>query len=159
MMEAIPVEEKRYTIGQVSDALGIPPSTIRYYEAKGLLPRIERTEGGVRAFTEEDLDWIRLIGHLKLSGMTISEIREFTSLYQQGDETIEERRALVRRRRDEIERQMEELKDTLDFITYKCWFYDTAAAAGTCDVPASMAEDEMPAEMAAIRRKCQIRSH
>ena len=56
-------------------------------------------------------------------------------------------------------RQLEELKETLDFITYKCWYYDTAAEAGTCDVPHNMSEDEMPAEIAAIKRKCQIRSH
>ncbi len=41
---------------------------------------IERTEGGIRVFAEEDLNWIRLIGYLKLSGMTISEIRELTRL-------------------------------------------------------------------------------
>ena len=92
-----------------------------------MVTRIGRTEGGIRMFSAEDLDWIRLIGHLKLSGMTLSEIREFTSLYQQGDKTIEERRALVHRRRDAIERQMAELQDTLDFITYKCWYYNTAA--------------------------------
>ena len=153
------MEEKRYTIGQVSGMLEIPSSTVRYYEAKGLLPNLGRTEGGIRVFTDGDLDWMRLIGHLKMSGMTIGEMREFTSLYQQGDETIDERRALVHKRRDEIARQLEELKDTLDFITYKCWYYDTAAEAGTCDIPRGMREDEMPAEIAAIKRKCQIRSH
>ncbi len=153
------MEEKHYTIGQVSDALDIPSSTVRYYESKGLLPDIRRTEGGIRIFTEEDLDWMRLIGYLKLSGMTISEIREFTSLYQRGDETIGERRALVHRRREEIERQLVELKETLDFITCKCWYYDTAAEAGTCDVPHNMSDDDMPADIAAIKRKCQIRSH
>lgn len=153
------MEEKHYTIGQVSDILGIPSSTVRYYETKGLLPGIDRTEGGIRIFTDEDLDWMKLIGHLKMSGMTIGEIREFTDLYQKGDETIEERRALVHRRREEIEHQLAELKDTLDFITYKCWFYDTAAEAGTCDVPYNMNEDEMPSKIAAIKRKCQIRSH
>ncbi len=56
--------------------LNIPSSTARYYESKGLLPGIERTEGGIRVFAEEDLDRIRLIGYLKFSGMTISEIRE-----------------------------------------------------------------------------------
>ncbi len=158
-LETISMETKSYTIGQVSDVLGIPSSTVRYYEAKGLLPSIRRTEGGIRVFTEEDLDWIRLIGHLKLSGMTLSEIREFTNLYQQGDKTIEDRRALVHRRRDEIKRQLEDLNNTLDFITYKCWFYDTTAEAGTCDVPASMSEDDMPAKIAAIKRKRQIGSH
>lgn len=153
------METKHYSIGQVSEELAIPPSTIRYYEAQGLLPEVERTEGGVRSFTDKDLDWMRLIGHLKLSGMTISEIREFTSLYREGDKTIEARRALVHKRREEVLAQLEELKDTLDFITYKCWYYDTASEAGTCAVPHNMPEDEMPPKIAAIKRKCLIKSH
>ena len=152
------VEEKRYTIGQVSEMLNMPSSTLRYYESKGLLPGIERTEGGIRIYTEEDVGWMRLIGHLKLSGMTLREIREFTSLYQKGDATIEERRALVHKRRDELQRQLAELQSTLDYITYKCWFYDTAAEAGTCDAPRNMKDSQLPAEIAALKRRCQIAS-
>ena len=149
-------EQRAYSIGEVANTLGLPASTIRYYDGKGLLPGVERSEGGVRRFSEADLDWLRMIEHLKMSGMTIAEIREFTALYQLGDASIEQRRALVHGRRDQIVQQMKELQDTLDFITYKCWYYDTAAEAGTCDVPREMPEDEMPPEIAAILRRCQI---
>ncbi len=90
--------------------------------------------------------------------MTIGEIREFMSLYQQGDETIDKRRAFVQKRRDKIERHLEELKGALDFITYKCRYYGTAAEAGTCDAPHNMSDDEIPAEIATIKRKCRISS-
>ena len=151
-------EQRTYSIGEVANALGLPASTIRYYDGKGLLPAVERSEGGVRRFSEADLDWLRMIEHLKMSGMTIAEIQEFTALYQLGDASIEQRRALVHGRRDQIVQQMKELQDTLDFITYKCWYYDTAAEAGTCDVPREMPEDEMPPEIAAILQKCHIHS-
>ena len=150
--------ERTYSIGEVAELLGLAPSTIRFYDNKGLLPNVERSEGGVRRFSEPDIDWLRMIEHLKMSGMTIAEISEFIALFQKGDETIEQRRALVHGRRDEILRQMAELQETLDFITYKCWYYDTAAEAGTCDVPRNMPEEEMPPEMAAILKKCHIRS-
>lgn len=148
-----------YSIGQVSEQLGIPASTIRYYESKGLLEGLGRTPGGVREFTEADLDWLRMIEYLKMAGMSISEMAEFTSLYKRGDDSIEERRQLLHRRRDLILEQLAELQETLDFITYKCWYYDTAAEAGTCEVPHNMPEDEMPPEIAAIKRKCHITSH
>lgn len=49
-----------YSIGEAAKALDIPASTIRYYEKNGLLPHIGRTEGGIRSFTDADLDLLRL---------------------------------------------------------------------------------------------------
>ena len=112
----------------------------------------------MRLFTQADIDWLHMIGHLKMSGMTIREIQDFVGLYQYGDATIEQRRALVHGRRDEIVRQMAELQETLDFITYKCWYYDTAAQAGTCAVPQAMAEEDMPPHIAEIKRRCDERA-
>lgn len=150
-------QERSYSIGEVAGRLGLATSTIRFYDKKGLLPEVARSEGGIRRFSEADIDWLRMIEYLKLSGMTLAEIQNFIMLYQQGDESIEARRALIHSRRDQILRQIEELQETLGFITYKCWFYDTAAEAGTCDVPQNMTEEEMPPNIADIFRKCQTR--
>lgn len=148
-----------YSIGEAAKALDIPASTIRYYEKNGLLPHIGRTEGGIRSFTDADLDLLRLIGHLKMSGMSLQEIGEFVRLSELGDESIEDRRALVHGRREKILEQIEDLNRTLRFIEYKCWFYDTAAAAGTCEVPRKMPKEEMPPELLAILEECQIQGH
>ena len=45
---------KSLTIGQVAERAGIATSAIRYYEAKGLLPRAERRNG--RRVYDEDVD-------------------------------------------------------------------------------------------------------
>ena len=95
-----------YSIGEAAKALDIPASTIRYYEKNGLLPHIGRTEGGIRSFTDTDLDLLRLIGHLKMSGMSLQEIREFVRLSELGDESIEDRRALVHGRREKVLEQI-----------------------------------------------------
>lgn len=151
-------KERTYSIGEVADTLGIAASTIRYYDNKGMLPDVKRSEGGLRRFSEADIDWLRMIEHLKMSGMTIAEISEYISLFQQGDKSIEQRRALVHGKRNKILQQMKELQDALDFITYKCWYYDTAYKAGTCDVPRKMPKEDMPPKIAAILEKCHIRS-
>ena len=43
-----------YTIGEMAKILGVPASTLRYYDKEGLLPFVERSSGGIRMFTEKD---------------------------------------------------------------------------------------------------------
>lgn len=147
---------RMYTIGEASEALGMPVSTIRFYEKNGLVPNMQRTGSGIRLFGEENLEWMRFVERLKASGMPIREIRTFVELYQQGDSTIEERRRIIHKRRAAVERQIAELELARDFIEYKCWFYDVAAEAGTCDVPREMPLEEMPEDMRRIKERCGI---
>lgn len=130
--------EKIYTIGEASEELGMPASTLRYYDKRGLFPDVARSRGGMRVYTEDDLEWARFIERLKASGMPIAEIKEYINLYRAGDSTIERRREIVHERRNEIDGQVKELKNARDFIDYKCWFYDVAAESGTCDTPRNM---------------------
>ena len=54
---------------------------------------------------------------------------------------------------------MDELQHTLDMIDYKCWFYETAKAAGTIDVPKDMADEDVPERFRAIRRELKTIPH
>ena len=44
----------QYTVGQMAKRLGVAPSTLRYYDKEGLLPYVERSNGGIRMFKESD---------------------------------------------------------------------------------------------------------
>lgn len=44
-----------YTIGEVAKRLEVSTSTLRYYEAEGLLSSVERTSGGRRQFSQQDV--------------------------------------------------------------------------------------------------------
>lgn len=44
----------QYTVGQMAKRLGVAPSTLRYYDKEGLLPYVERSDGGIRMFKESD---------------------------------------------------------------------------------------------------------
>ena len=61
-----------------------------------------------------------------------------------GDETIDERLELIDRQRDAVLEQIEYLKQTLDTLNYKHWYYETAKAAGTCSVHDNLTEDDIP---------------
>lgn len=145
-----------YTIGEAAKELRMPASTLRYYDGKGLFPDVARSQGGMRMYTEDDLEWARFIERLKASGMPIAEIKSYIDLYRQGDETIEERRRIVYERRAALEEQIADLILARDFIEYKCWFYDVAVESGTCDTPRNMSIDELPEAIARIKKKCRI---
>ena len=51
-------------------------STLRYYDKEGLFPGLERA-GGIRKFTEKELEALRVIECLKQSGLEIREIKTF----------------------------------------------------------------------------------
>ena len=43
-----------YTVGEMAKRLGVPASTLRYYDKEGLLPQVERSPGGIRVFQAAD---------------------------------------------------------------------------------------------------------
>lgn len=57
-----------YTIGQVSEMIGLPISTLRYYDKMGLFPHMKRVSG-VRQFSDTEVDALRIIACLKKSGL------------------------------------------------------------------------------------------
>ncbi|HPF88941.1 MAG TPA: MerR family transcriptional regulator, partial [Candidatus Limiplasma sp.] len=78
-----------YTVKQISEKTNLKPHVLRYYEKEGLLPHVHRTQGGIRHYTDEDLDWIGLICCLKNTGMSIKQIHDFVNLSLQGPDTLQ----------------------------------------------------------------------
>ena len=142
-----------YTVGEMAKLLGIPASTLRYYDREGLLPFVERSSGGIRRFRDSDMEWLRVITCMKSAGMSLRDIREYIQLALRGDDTIEDRLRLFLRQRAALEERMEELRRTLETVDYKCWFYETAQAAGSTDVPQNLPEAQVPPRFRAIRRE------
>ncbi len=133
-----------YTVGEMAKLMGVPASTLRYYDKEGLLPFVERSSGGMRMFQEKDYEWLRIIECLKKTGMPLRDIRAYIDMAMRGDETIRERLALIRKQRQAVLRQMEELQQTLDTLDFKCWYYETAEEAGTTVWFESMSIEDVP---------------
>ena len=57
-----------YTIGQVAEMFHLPISTLRYYDKEGLFPNLER-KAGIRRFSEQELEALRVIECLKKAGL------------------------------------------------------------------------------------------
>lgn len=142
-----------YTIGEMAKKLNMAPSTLRYYEQEGLMPFVERSEGGIRMFKDSDIEWLTVIGCLKKTGMPLKDIKAFIDWCAEGDATIEQRLELIDRRREAVREQMEQLQETLSVLEYKHWYYEAAKAAGTCKIHETMKEEEIPEQFRKERKK------
>ena len=132
--------KNKYTIKDAARIMGVPTSTIRYYDKEGLLPFVERLASGYRIFTEKDIATLRIIDCLKKTGMSIKEIRQFSSWLEQGDSSLQQRYDMFLERRRVVKQQMAELQKILDTVNYKCWYYETAIAVGTEKIHQSKAQ-------------------
>ncbi len=63
------------SVGEVAEALGLTPRTIKYYEELGLL-RPERTSGNYRSYTERDVERLSRIKRMRAIGLSLATIRE-----------------------------------------------------------------------------------
>lgn len=132
-----------YTVGETAKKLNIAPSTLRYYDKEGLLPFVERSNGGIRVFKEEDFDWLFVIECLKKSGLSIKDIKRYIDMTLKGDETIEARLELLCKQRERVVRQIAELQSTLEVLEYKCRLYEAAKALGSVEAAKGMLRNEL----------------
>lgn len=133
----------RYTIGQVSEMFHLPISTLRYYDKEGLFPGLKR-QSGIRQFSEDELEALRVIECLKASGLGIAEIKYYFELCSEGSSTYQKRKALFEMRKSSVEKEIAALRKTLDMLRYKCWYYEKAMEDGNEDNIRSMLPDHLP---------------
>ena len=122
-----------YSIQDVSKKTGLSAHTLRYYEKEGLIPGVERSQGGFRQYTDEDLERLGLICCLKNTGMPIREISRFVRLTREGDHTLAERVELLRSHREQVLARMEEMQRYLDKVTWKLNFFSEKLRAYRAD--------------------------
>ena len=65
-----------YTIREVAEMMELPEHTLRFWEKEIPSLKPKKTGGGVRQYTQRDIDLVRLIHHLvKEQGLTIKAAR------------------------------------------------------------------------------------
>ncbi|GFZ32295.1 MerR family transcriptional regulator [Clostridium zeae] len=120
-----------YTIRQVAEKMGVTVPTLRYYDKEGLLPFVDRKPNGTRVFKDEDFQRLDIITCMKNSGMSIKDIKRYMDLCEEGDSTLKERMDIFLERKEDVQKQMEELNRVMQTIIRKIGYYETAIEAGT----------------------------
>lgn len=131
--------------------VGVPASTLRYYEAEGVLPAVGRSKGGRRRYSDADLGALRVVECLKKSGLSIKDIKAFMDMCAEGDSTLADRLELFRNRREAILREIDALRKVLDVLDFKTWYYEQAVVAGTEDAVRTLPDTGLPDQHRAAR--------
>ena len=111
-------------IKQVSEAKGISPDTLRYYEKIGLIPPVHRTKGGIRDYTEEDLKWVDFTICMRNAGLSIESLIEYIRLSSEGEATVFERRKLLIEESELLTKKIAEMQECLERLQGKIKKYD-----------------------------------
>ena len=73
------VDMDGYSISQVAERTGFPPTTLRFYEQSGLV-RPARTPAGYRCYDDTHIELLSFIGRAKGFGLSLEEITELLAL-------------------------------------------------------------------------------
>ena len=74
-----------YRIAEAADVVGVPATTLRYYEDIGLMPAPGRTPNGYRVYDEGDLARLRFITATKNLGIPLADVKALAAAYDVDD--------------------------------------------------------------------------
>ena len=111
-------------IKEVAEQFGMLPTTLRFYEEKGLIPAVPRDENGVRDYGTFEINWIRFIRCMRSAGCSIAMLQEYSRLCRAGDGTIPERLELLKQQYAALEKRERELQESLKVLRGKIETYD-----------------------------------
>ncbi|ELB05490.1 MULTISPECIES: MerR family transcriptional regulator [Enterococcus] len=120
-----------YSVGEVAKKMGVPTSTIRFYDRQGLLPFVKRDKAERRIFSENDVNMLNIISCFKNGNVPIKDIAKFVQMCMDGDSTLLERYELINEELVKLKIQIDELQENYKFLQYKKRYFKTAYEAGT----------------------------
>ncbi|ANN70030.1 MerR family transcriptional regulator [Bordetella bronchialis] len=107
-----------WTISELAREFDITPRTIRFYEDQGIVSPAR--EGRNRVYSARDRTRLKLALRGKRLGLQLSEIRALIDMYDgPGDAAAQQLReylAVLNRHRETLERQRQDIEDTLEEI-------------------------------------------
>lgn len=112
-----------YTIKEVAEKMDISEHTLRFWAKSGFFPFVKRNQNNIRQFSDNDLEWVKIVKCLRSVGTENKAIKRYIDLCIVGDSTIEERYKIILATKEKALMQMDELKKQLAILEYKENFY------------------------------------
>lgn len=120
-----------YTMKETCEKTGLPYETLKFYCNKGLVPNVKRDGNNHRVFDDRDVAWINSLNCLKNCGMSISEMKEYIELCLIGESSIPERKLIIEKKRKNLEIELKQIQDSINYIDWKQGFYDDVLSGKT----------------------------
>lgn len=111
-------------MAEVSKLYDLSADTLRYYERIGLLSNITRNASGMRDYSDQDCARVQFVKCMRKAGVSIEALIEYMRLFEQGDDTIAARKALLEEQRDLVRKRIAEMQAGLDRLDYKIEHYE-----------------------------------
>ena len=103
-------EKRYYTIGEVAKTFHVNTSLLRFWEKEFKEIQPKKKSSGVRKYTPQDIQNIKLIFHLlKEKGMTIEGAKN----HLKNSKSSEENKMDVLKKLERIKKELENLRDNL----------------------------------------------
>jgi DNA-binding transcriptional MerR regulator len=100
-----------YTIGQLARAVGVPTSTLRYYERAKILRPDGRSGGNYRVYGAAALERLRFIRAAQANGFTLDDISVLLSFRDGATARCKQVQALIKDRLVDLRKRMEQMGD------------------------------------------------
>jgi MerR family transcriptional regulator/heat shock protein HspR len=114
-------DEPCFTIGVVTQMIGLHPQTLRHYERIGLIRphRAEAKKGqGIRMYSAKDLERIALIKRwIEEFGVNLAGVEVMLKMQEHIDQMRAESERELEQLRDQYESEVRRLKDALVRVT------------------------------------------
>jgi MerR family transcriptional regulator, copper efflux regulator len=139
----------RYRVSELADRVGLPPSTLRFYEQAGLVPA-RRSESGYRLFDDQAVERIEVITTGKRLGLPLEEIRDLLQAWENGlcRDVRERLRPMVLTQIAEAERRRAEIDAFIGRLRRASSVIDGPVPPGRCGPGCGIVPHEAPAEAA-----------
>ncbi len=108
-MTATTARARGLRVGELAEAVGLAPDTIRYYERAGLLLPPARTPAGYRAYDASALDRLKFIQGAQRLGLRLRDIADLLAIRDTGVCPCEPAEQLLRRRLIEVDAEIARL--------------------------------------------------
>lgn len=112
-----------FTIKEVSEKLDISEHTLRFWAKSGMFPFVSRDKNNIRQFSENDLNWVKIVKCLRSVGVDNKSVKKYVDLCVEGDSTIKERAKIISETKKKALAKMDELTNQLELLNYKEKFY------------------------------------
>lgn len=143
-----------FTISKLANAANVGVETVRYYERRGLLEKVQGTTGFFREYSPSDVRRLQFIKRAQDLGFTLDDIAELMSL--SGEHDKKRLREVTKRRLAEIRKrvgQLNAMATALEDLVACC---ERTGPADGCPIIAALTDEPLPAPVIRHTREAAV---
>lgn len=118
---------KKYSIKETSEITWLPSSTLRFYEEKGIIPKIFRDENNNCLYSEENILLIKWISCLIKIGLSLEEMKIYKENLDFEKWNFDIQNIILKEKLKKIKKEEQLLKLQKEYIKIKLNFYKNFA--------------------------------